>query len=78
MNITGIEVIPFETFIDDRFSNGNPYPKQNGNPHPKQKVLQTLTKITTDEGAEGHYVGGGDTVGGGTPGSGPMLSGARQ
>ncbi len=28
------------------------------NPHPKQKVLQTLTKITTDEGADGYYFGG--------------------
>jgi hypothetical protein len=25
MKITGIEVIPFETFLD-RFSNGDPYP----------------------------------------------------
>ncbi len=49
MKIAGIEVIPFETFVD-RFSNGDRYPKQ--------KVLQTLTKITTAEGAEGYYFGG--------------------
>jgi hypothetical protein len=40
MKITGIEVIPFETFVD-RFSNGDPYPRQ--------RVLQTLTKVVTDE-----------------------------
>jgi L-alanine-DL-glutamate epimerase-like enolase superfamily enzyme len=49
MKITGIEVIPFETFVD-RFSNGDPYPKH--------KVLQTLTKVTTAEGVEGYYFGG--------------------
>jgi L-alanine-DL-glutamate epimerase-like enolase superfamily enzyme len=49
LKITGIEVIPFETFVD-RFSNGEP--------SPMQKVLQTLTKITTDEGVEGYYFGG--------------------
>jgi hypothetical protein len=49
MKITGIEVIPFETFVD-RFSNGDAYPRQ--------RVLQTLTKIVTDEGAEGYYFGG--------------------
>lgn len=49
MKITGIEVIPFSTFVD-RFSNGDPYPRQ--------RVLQTLTKIVTDEGAEGYYFGG--------------------
>jgi L-alanine-DL-glutamate epimerase-like enolase superfamily enzyme len=49
MKITGIEVIPFETFVD-RFSNGEVYPKQ--------KVLQTLTKIRTAEGVEGYYFGG--------------------
>ena len=49
MKITSIEVIPFETFID-RFSNGDSYPNQ--------RVLQTLTKVVTDEGAEGYYFGG--------------------
>ena len=49
MKITGIEVIPFETF-PDRFSNGEPYPKQ--------KVLQTLTKVATAEGVDGYFFGG--------------------
>jgi hypothetical protein len=48
MKITGIEVIPFETFVD-RFSNGDVYPKQ--------KVLPTPTKITTAKGVEGCYFG---------------------
>lgn len=55
MKITSIEVIPFETFVD-RFSDGEPYPKQ--------RVLQTLTKVVTDEGAEGYYFGGRGDQGG--------------
>jgi len=49
MKITGIEVIPFQAFAD-RFSNGDPYHRQ--------RVLQTLTKVVTDEGVEGCYFGG--------------------
>ena len=31
---------------------------RHGVPHPKTEIIQTLTKIITDEGAEGYYFGG--------------------
>ncbi len=49
MKITGFEVVPFEVTVD-RFGLGQPLPGH--------KVVQTLTKVLTDEGAEGHYLGG--------------------
>ena len=49
MKITGFEVVPFEVSVD-RFGLGQPLPGH--------KVVQTLTKVVTDEGAEGHYLGG--------------------
>lgn len=49
MKIDRIEFIPFESRVD-RF--------QNGEPQPGQRVVQTLTRIVTDEGAEGYYLGG--------------------
>ena len=49
MKITDVQVIPFtvprQTFHAGRFL-------------PETKVIQTLTKISTDEGAEGYYLGG--------------------
>jgi len=49
MKITGVEIIPFR--VPRRtFSSGELLPET--------QVLQTLTKITTDEGAEGYYLGG--------------------
>jgi L-alanine-DL-glutamate epimerase-like enolase superfamily enzyme len=49
VKIVDIEVIPFRVHVD-RF--------QNATPHPQTEVIQTLTKIVTDEGAEGYYLGG--------------------
>lgn len=49
MKITGLDVIPFETLVD-RISFGRLIPNY--------RVVQTLTKVLTDEGAEGYYFGG--------------------
>ena len=49
MKITGFEVIPFETTVD-RISFGQLLSDYS--------VVQTVTKVTTDEGAEGYYFGG--------------------
>jgi L-alanine-DL-glutamate epimerase-like enolase superfamily enzyme len=49
MKITGLEVVPFETFVD-RISFG-----QLMTDH---RVVQTVTKVRTDEGVEGYYFGG--------------------
>ena len=49
MKITDLQVIPFQV------------PRQtfhNGVLHPETMALQTLTRITTDEGAEGYCLGG--------------------
>lgn len=49
MKITDVQVIPFSV------------PRQafrNGKLQPKTTITQTLTKIVTDEGAEGYYLGG--------------------
>lgn len=57
MKISGLEVIAFETPVD-RFWNGELVAQQ--------PVVQTVTKVSTDEGAEGYYFGGhfdGDRVG---------------
>ncbi len=49
MKIVGFEVIPFETFVD-RISFGQLTTDY--------RVVQTVTKVVTDEGAEGYYFGG--------------------
>src|SRR5579862_6953560 len=49
MKIVDIQVVPFRIEVD-RY--------QNGAARPKTEVIQTLTKIVTDEGAEGYYFGG--------------------
>lgn len=49
MKITGLEVVPFETFVD-RISFG-----QLMTDH---RVVQTVTKVRTDEGLDGYYFGG--------------------
>lgn len=49
MKITGFEVVPFEVLVD-RFGLGEPLPAH--------EVVQTLTRVLTDEGAEGYYLGG--------------------
>lgn len=49
MKIDRIEFVPFESTVD-RF--------QNGVPQPGRRVVQTLTRIITDQGAEGFYLGG--------------------
>ncbi len=49
MKIVGFEVIPFETFVD-RISFGQLTTDY--------RVVQTVTKVLTDEGAEGYYFGG--------------------
>ena len=50
MKIVDLQVIPFWV------------PRKSythcGEPLPETKVVQTVTKIITDEGAEGYYVGG--------------------
>ena len=50
MKITDIQIVPFRTHAD-RF--------RNGQSHPRSELTQTLTRIVTDEGAEGYYLGGG-------------------
>jgi L-alanine-DL-glutamate epimerase-like enolase superfamily enzyme len=57
LKITKIQVIPFATTIDD-FANGEA--------KPDRKIIQTVIKISTDEGIEGHFFGGhfhGDRIG---------------
>jgi L-alanine-DL-glutamate epimerase-like enolase superfamily enzyme len=49
LKIVDVKVVPFK-FQVDRY--------RNGQAHPKSEVIQTLTKIVTDEGAEGYYLGG--------------------
>ncbi len=49
MKITGFEVIPFGVPVD-RFGFGGP--------QPGHRVVQTLTRVLTDDGAEGCYLGG--------------------
>jgi L-alanine-DL-glutamate epimerase-like enolase superfamily enzyme len=49
MKITNIQVIPFATTID-HFSNGKAYPDK--------KIIQTVIKVATDKGVEGHFFGG--------------------
>ena len=49
MKITGLEVVPFETFVDRIWF---------GELTTDHRVVQTLTKVLTDEGAEGYYFGG--------------------
>ncbi|MFO7917831.1 MAG: enolase C-terminal domain-like protein [Anaerolineae bacterium] len=49
MKITDIQVIPFRVPRK---------PFRNGQLLPERNVIQTITKITTDEGAEGYYLGG--------------------
>jgi L-alanine-DL-glutamate epimerase-like enolase superfamily enzyme len=49
MKITGLQVVPFETVVD-RIAFGRLIAD-----HP---VVQTVTKVLTDEGAEGYYFGG--------------------
>ncbi len=49
MKIVDVQIIPFRTWVD-RF--------QNATPRPQTEVIQTLTRIVTDEGAEGYYLGG--------------------
>src|ERR1035437_6103773 len=49
MKIVDIQIVPFRLKVD-RF--------QNGVPHPGQDLVQTLTKILTDDGAVGYYFGG--------------------
>ena len=49
MKIVDVQIVPFR-FQADRFHNATP--------HPKTEIHQTLTRIMTDEGAEGYYLGG--------------------
>ena len=49
MKITDIQVIPFTL---------RRRPFRNGELLPETTITQTLTKILTDEGAEGYYFGG--------------------
>ena len=49
MKIVDIKIVPFRVQVD-RY--------QNGQPRPKTEIVQTLTRIVTDEGAEGYYFGG--------------------
>jgi L-alanine-DL-glutamate epimerase-like enolase superfamily enzyme len=49
MKITGLQVVPFESFVD-RISFGQLTTDY--------RVVQTVTKVLTDEGAEGYYFGG--------------------
>ena len=50
MKITDITITPFRYTVD-RFSNGVA--------HPRTGIVQTVTTVHTDEGAQGHYFGGG-------------------
>ncbi len=49
MKIVDVKVVPFRYKVD-RFGTGVP--------HPRTEVVQTLTRIVTDEGVEGYYLGG--------------------
>jgi L-alanine-DL-glutamate epimerase-like enolase superfamily enzyme len=49
MRIVDIEIVPFKTHVD-RY--------QDDAAQPRVEVVQTLTRIVTDEGAEGYYFGG--------------------
>jgi len=49
MKITGVQVVHFETFVD-RISFGQLMTDY--------RVVQTVTKVRTDEGAEGYHFGG--------------------
>lgn len=49
MKIVDVQVIPFRTWVD-RF--------QNATPQPRSEIIQTVTKIVTDAGTEGYYLGG--------------------
>ena len=49
MKVVNIEIIPFR-YHSDRY--------QNGQALPKREIIQTLTRIVTDDGAEGYYFGG--------------------
>src|SRR5260370_34135966 len=49
MKIVDVTVTPFKTQVD-RY--------QNGEAQPRMDVIQTITRIVTDEGAEGFYLGG--------------------
>jgi len=49
VKIVDIKIVPFRVQVD-RY--------QNGEPRPRTEVIQTLTRIVTDEGAEGYYFGG--------------------
>jgi len=49
MKITDLEVIPF--YVPRRSF-------RHGEMGPETRIVQTLTRITTDEGAEGYYLGG--------------------
>ena len=49
MKIVDVQVVPFRTWAD-RFRNATPLPKT--------EIIQTVTRIVTDEGAEGYYLGG--------------------
>lgn len=49
MKITAFEAVPFEATVD-RFGLGEPLPGRT--------VVQTLTRVLTDDGAAGSYLGG--------------------
>ncbi len=49
MKIVDITITPFKTQVD-RF--------ENGAAQPRTDIVQTITTIATDEGAEGYYLGG--------------------
>ncbi|MGZ4757266.1 MAG: hypothetical protein ACXWA9_20385, partial [Acidimicrobiia bacterium] len=49
MKITSVEVVPFQTSVP-RISFGEL--------QAEHKIVQTVTKVLTDEGAEGYYFGG--------------------
>ena len=49
MKITKLEVVPFEVAVD-RYGMGQPLPRRS--------VVQTLTRVCTDDGVEGYYFGG--------------------
>jgi L-alanine-DL-glutamate epimerase-like enolase superfamily enzyme len=50
VKITDIQIVPFRSYAD-RF--------RNGRASPRTELVQTVTRIVTDEGAEGYYFGGG-------------------
>ena len=50
MKIVDVQVLPFRTYAD-RFHRGEPLPRS--------ELVQTLTRIVTDESVEGYYLGGG-------------------